>query len=68
MKNALLLVPDTLLTQNAALVKLVFAEIFSDYQIAVKVSIMEYILLSPNERKRLNIIMLPKIVPTAADK
>ena len=44
-----------------------FTEIFEDYQRAVKIAIMEYILLSPNERKRLNIIMLPKIVPTAAD-
>lgn len=33
----------------------------------MKVAIMEYVLLSPNERKRLNIIMLPKVSINATD-
>lgn len=31
-------------------------------------SIMEYILRSPEERKRLHIVMLPRPVPTAAER
>lgn len=67
MTEALLLVSDTLMSEYSGIVKTVFLEIFRDYQIAMKVAILEYILLSPNERKRLNIIMLPKVVPTAAE-
>jgi len=67
MANALRLVPDILLSKNSEIVKAVFSEIFTGYQTAMKFAIMEYILLSPNERKRLNIMMLPKIVPTASD-
>ena len=65
MTEALLLVSDTLMSEYSGIVKTVFLEIFRDYQIAMKVAILEYILLSPNERKRLNIIMLPKVVPTS---
>ena len=67
MTEALLLVSDTLMSEYSGIVKTVFLEIFRDYQIAMKVAILEYILLSPNERKRLKIIMLPKVVPTAAE-
>jgi hypothetical protein len=67
MAKALQLVPDRLLSENADLVKVIFSEIFSDYQVAVKFAILEYVLLSPYERKRLNIVMLPKVVPTASD-
>ena len=50
MTEALLLVSDTLMSEYSGIVKTVFLEIFGDYQIAMKVAILEYILLSPNER------------------
>lgn len=45
-----------------------FQEVFENYISAMKTAIMEYILRSPDERKRLHILMLPKNVQTAAER
>ena len=67
MSKALELINDLYLNDYEDLVSVLFQEIFRDYQRAMKVAIMEYVLLSPNERKRLNIIMLPKVSINATD-
>ena len=43
-----------------------FTEVFSFYARSMKQAIIEYILRSPDERKRLHILMLPRPVPTAS--
>lgn len=60
--------PDNLLTIYGNEVKELFQEIFEHYVKAMKTAIMEYILRSPDERKRLHILMLPKVVQTAAER
>ena len=66
--RALDLVPDYLLSTFAAGVKVLFHDIFQSYIRAMKVAIMDYILRSPDERKRLHILMLPHKVLTAAER
>ena len=68
MKNALDLVPDFLLSTFPVEVKLLFHDVFQNYVRAMKTAIMEYILRSPDERKRLHILTLPHQVLTAAEK
>lgn len=68
MKRALDLVPDYLLSTFATEVKMLFHDIFQNYIRAMKLSIMDYILRSPDERKRLHILMLPHQVLTAAER
>ena len=68
MKRALDLVPDYLLSTFAVEVKVLFHDIFQNYIRAMKVAIMDYILRSPDERKRLHILMLPHKVLTAAER
>ena len=66
MQNALDRVPERLLKRFSKHVKQVFQEIFTSYVRAMKQAILEYILLSPDERKRLHILVLPKTRQTAA--
>lgn len=68
MSHALELVPDSLLSNHATTVRKIFAEIFTCYARAMKQSILEYILRSPEERKRLHIVMLPRPIPTATER
>ena len=46
--------------------KSIFQEVFQSYIRAMKQAVLEYILNSPDERKRLHILMLPKGRLTAA--
>jgi dynein heavy chain len=66
MSHALDLIPDTLLQTLPNDVRKLFAEVFAAYSKAMKQSILEYILLSPDERKRLHILMIPRPVPTSS--
>ena len=59
MQAVLDLVPDHLLTDFAAEVRMLFQDIFANYNSAMKFAIVEYVLRSPDERKRLHILMLP---------
>jgi len=68
MKNALDLVPDFLLSTYPVEVKMLFHDVFQNYLRAMKTAIMEYILRSPDERKRLHILELPHQVQTAAER
>ena len=68
MKNALDRVPDYLLSAYPVEVKLLFHDVFQNYIRAMKTAIMEYILRSPDERKRLHILTLPHQVMTAAER
>lgn len=65
MSHALDLVPDFLLQTYHSEVRKIFNEIFSNYAKAMKESILHYILRSPDERKRLHILNLPRSIPTA---
>jgi hypothetical protein len=60
MQRALDLIPDALLQRYSDDVKRVFQEVFASYVRAMKQAILEYILKSPDERKRLHILMLPQ--------
>jgi len=66
--NAISRVPERLLKQNDELIRMLFQEIFADYRLAVKKSIVSYILLSKEERKRLSIPMLIRESPTSAQR
>ena len=66
MKKALDLVPDYLLSTFPIEVKTLFHDVFESYIYAMKTTIMEYILRSPDERKRLHILTLPHEVLSAA--
>ena len=68
LKKALDLVPDFLISTFPVEVKMLFHDIFQSFLRAMKVAIMDYILRSPDERKRLHILTLPHLVPTAAER
>ena len=68
MKEALDRVPDHLLNAYPIEVKLLFNDVFQNYIRSMKTAIMEYILRSPDERKRLHILTLPHSVITAAQR
>ena len=68
MKNALDLVPDYLLSAHPIQVKKIFHDVFHNYVRSMKQAIMEYILRSPDERKRLHILTLPHQVLTASER
>lgn len=68
MSHALDMIPDSLLSSFAPEVRKLFSEIFASYARAMKQSILEYILRSPEERKRLHIVMLPRPIPTSTEK
>ena len=67
-KRALELVPDYLLETFEYQCKEIFYDIMQDYVRAMKTAIMNYILLSPNERQRLHILALPHEVLTASER
>jgi dynein heavy chain, axonemal len=64
----LALIPDHLLKTMIEETKELFKEVFQSYGRAIRQAIMEYILLSPQERKRLHILMLPRALPTATER
>jgi len=68
MSHALDHIPEKLLQTYPDSVRRIFAEVFAIYARSMKWAIMEYILRSPDERKRLHILMLPRPVPTASYK
>jgi dynein heavy chain len=68
MQKSLELIPDHLLENFTELTKELFSEIFESYADAMRLTIMHYILLNPEERKRLHILMLPRTVLTSSDR
>ena len=49
---------DLILNENCS--RLVFVEIFETFKISMKKSMLDYILRSPEERRRLHIELLPR--------
>ena len=68
MSKALDLIPDQLLQKYSNNVRNLFAEVFTTYARAMRQSIMDYILRSPEERKRLHIVMIPRPIPTSTER
>ena len=68
MQHAIDLLPERLLRKFSAEAKNVFQEVFASYVRAMKHAMLEYILRSPDERKRLHILMLPRPRQTAAER
>lgn len=67
--NALNLIhPHSLLKTYNDCVRLLFQEILADYTNSMKKAILDYILRSPAERKRLHILMIPREVPPSSTK
>ena len=66
--NALSLIKENLLKTNEEGVRRLFQEIFENYKLSMKQAIMDYILRSPEERKRLNITLVPRKVLTSAER
>jgi hypothetical protein len=66
MQRALDQVPEVLLKKFAQEARSVFQEVFEGYGRAMRQAILEYILRSPDERKRLHILVLPRARATAA--
>ena len=66
--NALSLVSEVLLKAFEEPVRKMFQEIFENYKIAMKEAIVNYILLNPDERKRLNIPLLLQQLPCSAER
>ena len=66
--NAISRVNEILVRNGEELIRDIFQEIFSDYRVAVKRSILDYILLSGEERKRLSIDLLLRESPTSAER
>lgn len=67
MVNAFSLIPEGLLRYEDCARK-VFQEIFENYRLAMKKTIMDYILRSPEERKRLHIELLPRKTLCSAER
>jgi hypothetical protein len=65
--NAIGRVPERF-ARNEGSIRDIFQEIFSDYRMAIKKCIINYILLSREERKRLSIHLLLRESPTSADR
>lgn len=67
MQRALERVPQLLLRRHPDTVRALFQEVFASYTRAMKEAVLLYILRSPEERKRLHILMLPQArVPSSA--
>ena len=66
--NALSLIKESLLKTNEEGVRKLFQEIFESYKLSMKQAIMDYILRSPEERKRLNITIIPRKIMTSAER
>jgi len=60
MQKALEQVPPLLVRRHPESVRALFQEVFASYTRAMKEAILLYILRSPEERKRLHILMLPQ--------
>lgn len=67
MVNAFALVPEKLLKYEDCARK-IFQEIFENYRLSMKQCIMDYILRSPLERKRLHIELLPRKTFCSAER
>ena len=68
MSHALDLVPDELVQAFPDSLRQLFQEVFLNYSTAMKTAILEYILRSPEERKRLHILLLPRPNPSSLVK
>lgn len=68
MANSLDKIPNALLKDYPSETKKLFNEVLNQYARAMKQAMLEYVLLSPHERKRLTILMLPRRVPTATQR
>jgi dynein heavy chain, axonemal len=69
MSNSLnLIYPSSLLKTYTQTVKDLFQEVLDTYAFSMKKAILDYILRSPDERKRLHILMIPREVPSSSDK
>jgi dynein heavy chain len=66
--NAVKRIPKAVLDKEDELIRNIFQEIFGDYRIAIKKSIMNYILLSPEERLRLSIPLLLRDSPCSSER
>ena len=60
MQKSLERVPSQLLKKYPEAVRILFQEVFASYTRAMKEAILLYILRSPDERKRLHILLLPQ--------
>ena len=60
--------PNFLLKSYTEKIRELFQEILANYALAMKNAILNYILRSPIERKRLHILMIPREVPTSSTK
>ena len=58
--NALALIPEEVLKYNEYALRQILQDVFSNYKNAMKKAIMNYILRSPDERKRLHIELIPR--------
>ena len=65
--QALMLIPEELMQNEVGLRKL-FKEIMEDYKKSMKVAILNYLLRSPHERKRLNITLIPRPILTSSQR
>jgi dynein heavy chain, axonemal len=68
LRRALDHVPDYLLENYPIECKMLFHDILQNYITSMKMAIMDYILKSPDERKRLHIMTLPHVVLTSAER
>lgn len=68
MQRAIELLPERLLRRFSREAKVIFQEVFASYVRAMRQAMLEYILRSPDERKRLHILMLPRPRQTAAER
>jgi dynein heavy chain, axonemal len=66
-QNALKFVPAKLLDYAPSMMSQLVQEIFVLYVQALKTAIVEYITKSPDERRRLHIMLLPSVSYTAAE-
>ena len=66
--HAISRVPEKLLSKDDEEVRTIFQEIFHDYRQAIKRSILNYLLLSAEERRRLSIPMILRESPPSSDR
>ena len=59
MQKSLERIHSILLRKYPDTVRMLFQEVFASYTRAMKEAILQYILRSPEERKRLHILLLP---------
>jgi dynein heavy chain, axonemal len=66
--NALALIQPSIQNCNQLLLKSLFAEVQLGYKRSMKQAIMDYVLRSPDERRRLHIILLPQSILSAHER